>query len=161
MTGFKRTILLPTDFSDQAAKALVWAARWIIQHDDRVFLLHSLEDLHSSDATTDSSEAEALYQGAERKLNEWAKELRRQLHGKHAFIETKVAFGSAGVSTVQFASGLDKLDLVVLAMHGQTDLQSSVMGPVATYVTTFFTKRPVILVHDVSGDDQDLNDVSA
>ncbi|KAL2915259.1 Universal stress protein [Polyrhizophydium stewartii] len=152
MSAHKNTILLPTDFSDAAAKALVWAARFVIHHDDRVVLLHTLEDVHEDDGAALTPEATQLYQGAERKLNEWAKELRRQLHGKHAFIETKVGFGAAGVATVKAA---DKIapDMVLMAVHGQTGVASVEMGPVASYVCAYLKSCPVVLVRSAMAEE--------
>ncbi|KAH6569230.1 hypothetical protein BASA50_002853 [Batrachochytrium salamandrivorans] len=140
------TILMPTDFSDSAAKTLVWAAKYLVHHNDKVILLHAIEEMHVDDDMT-QPDKQVLYQGAERKLNEWAQELRRQLHGKHATIETKVAFGSAGVATVTKAAKI-KPDLVVVGIHGQTDTQSAVMGPVANYISTYLRGCPLFIVRD-------------
>ncbi|EGF82347.1 hypothetical protein BATDEDRAFT_22754 [Batrachochytrium dendrobatidis JAM81] len=144
------TILMPTDFSDSATKTFAWAAKFIVQNGDKVVLLHTLEELHADDNLATSANQQ-LYQGAERKLNEWADQLRLQLGGKTATIETKVSFGSAGVAVCQKAEKI-KADLVVVGMHGQTDQKSLVLGPVATYLSEYLTQCPLFIVKDKAVD---------
>ncbi|KAI8909242.1 hypothetical protein BC831DRAFT_439428 [Entophlyctis helioformis] len=88
-------------------------------------------------------------------LAEWSHELRRQLQGKHAVIDTKVTFGAPGAACVHVADAA-KVDMVVMAVHGQTDAHSLVMGPVSQFVSTFLKRCPVVLVRDGATENDDV-----
>ncbi|KAI8924782.1 hypothetical protein BC831DRAFT_436293 [Entophlyctis helioformis] len=114
--------------------------------------MHTIEELHADPQTP---EERSLYSGAEHKLAEWSHELRRQLQGKHAVIDTKVTFGAPGAACVHVADAA-KVDMVVMAVHGQTDAHSLVMGPVSQFVSTFLKRCPVVLVRDGATENDDV-----
>jgi nucleotide-binding universal stress UspA family protein len=129
-----RRILLPTDFSDHAGKALKYACAFTEQFDAELHLLHVLET-HVSTAPQFgmglalSTQIQESRQATEKALNElvvpdWAA-------GRNVVRATSE--GPAFVGIIRYAREND-IDMIVLGTHGRSGLPHMLMGSVAERV---------------------------
>jgi nucleotide-binding universal stress UspA family protein len=136
---FGKTILFPVDLSEVSPKIapyvkevaskfgaevhLVFVAR-ILEHFTSIYVPHP---------SVRSFEAE-IVKGAEKKLNEFAKD-----HFKDFSPKTKVILGDAAEEILKYVRS-EGIDLVIMGTHGRKGLEKIVFGSVAERV---LQKSPV------------------
>ena len=127
------SILVPTDFSDASAKALVYAAAFARQFGAKITLLHVVEPIATPDF--DSSfplalDNEAVDAHCKRRLESIAAE-----HGFDPAIIDKilVRHGRAFHAIATAAKSLN-IDLIIVSTHGYTGLKHAFMGSTAERV---------------------------
>lgn len=125
-------ILVPTDFSDNGRKALLYAAAFADQFGAAVELLHVLEPIPPG-AMLSYTSVEDLKAG----LRKTAAENLEQLHSiwhNYAFpVKRTVAEGHPFVEIVKHASE-GKADLIVIGTHGRGAIAHMLLGSVAENV---------------------------
>ncbi len=125
----RKTILVPTDFSDASAQALEYAADYARMMDAGLLIVH----VHAG-PNTDAGEG-MLYSGVE---FEDGNALTRRLESiKPQTADMPISHGllsgDAGQEILRVATE-QNVDLIVMATHGLTGLARTLMGSVAEYV---------------------------
>lgn len=146
MKTYKR-ILVPTDFSTFADKAIQEALTLARQFKAELYLLHVVDDIKQ--CAIDYCLTEGLLiqyrkssvDGANAKLQQ---EIERLGGGKDVKIITDVKVGTPYVEILQ-EEGEKKIDLIVIATHGKTGLLHKLMGGVAEHIARH-AKSSVMLV---------------
>ncbi|MBN2021399.1 MAG: universal stress protein [Pirellulales bacterium] len=122
----RRTVVVPFDFSEDAAKALA-TARELIGDPANLHVVHVLPILEAADPGViwEAIDDESRRQHADAALND---ELARLGHGDagHAVI----LFGDPGHEVVAYAEEVDA-GLIVVASHGKSALRRLLLGSVA------------------------------
>jgi nucleotide-binding universal stress UspA family protein len=129
-----KKILCPTDFSEASYKALTAANELALHCCAELYLVHifsSLEEVPPDFAGSGLSlwEIEELLKGsAENSLQEVAKKVSKELH-----VRQTVTLGEAADEIIRISRS-EKVDLIVMATHGQTGWRHLVFGSVAEKV---------------------------
>ena len=123
-----RRILVATDFSSQAKKALDWG-RYLAEHfPAKLVSLHVIEIFKLADVEYRISGSDPLGQLREQSQSSMA-ELRRLLPDS----ETHILEGSPRPLIVEFALESD-CQMIVMGTHGRSGLAQLFLGSVAEYV---------------------------
>ena len=142
---FKR-ILCPTDFSDPAAKALKVAAEMALDYSSELLVVNVVEPIPTVSAADTFplnylrqylSEAESV---SKKRLQELITKLVPAKIKVHPVILT----GQAALQIVDLADK-KKVDLIIIATHGQTGLKRFVFGSVTEKILRL-TSRPVLII---------------
>jgi universal stress protein A len=149
-----RTLLLPTDCSEPAARAVEYAARFMIGTGARLILLHVLELLARVPIVADDPDIwiraeviEEYYAGIERSIRERLAKTKEWLRAQAIDVETSIEnVGRSSVyeHIVQRARQEDA-DLIVMATHGYTGFRHFRLGSTAERVVQHAT-CPVLVV---------------
>ncbi len=140
-------ILVPTDFSDNAMKAAMYAAEIAKKSGATVFLLHVIEPVADT--------IREPFTFPEKYMDEVVAERMKLLDSTLGAIastypeikmETELSKGTVINSILDFADGL-QIDLIVMGTKGATGLKEIFMGSVATG-TIGRTKLPVLAIPD-------------
>ena len=133
MTIQVRTLLVPLDFSDQAAAILEWATHLAQEHGSRILLLHAyhlpvefqqLEGAYLPPDFWTNVKAEA-----EQSLQRYAE----QLGGQGLQVETLVREGYPASVIVEAAEN-EGVDMIVIGTHGHSGLKHMLLGSIAERV---------------------------
>ena len=139
----RKTVVVPFDFSDDAAKALETALE-MTSDTENIHVIHVLPILETTDPgmiweTVDDA------QRAEQARRAMAEDLKkRELEGDY---HLKVAFGDPGHSIVDYAHEVEA-GLVVVASHGMSRLRHLFIGSVAERVVRL-AHCPVLVLKTV------------
>jgi len=129
-----RKILVPTDFSDCAAKALDYALAFALQFDAGIVLLHMVEPpIYPENYYVPSPAPEDLSQTALKAAQERLNDLCRERIGRRVAVESTVRLGRAYFEITDSARALNA-DLIILATHGYTGLKHVLLGSTAERV---------------------------
>lgn len=125
-------VLVPIDFSEHSRAALRNAKLLAADYGAHITLLHVVEEVVYPDfyypvSATGTLQAESLREEAKRRLDQMQKEL-----GPDCTVH--VSIGRAAHEIAQFAEE-DRSDLIVIATHGLTGVESALLGSVAGRVT--------------------------
>ena len=125
-------ILVPIDFSEYSRVALDNAARLAADYGAHISLLHVVEEVVYPDfyypvSAAGTIQVETLREEAQRRLDEMRSRLGPDT-------TTHVSIGRAAQEIAQFATDHDT-DLIVIATHGLTGVESALLGSVAGRVT--------------------------
>jgi nucleotide-binding universal stress UspA family protein len=137
-------ILVPTDFSDSARKALRYAISLSGQTGSEIVLLHVVEPVPPPAEMIVAESVlwnNQLQEEATRQLARWKKDLGRKIRN-----QTVVRAGSAYREIVEAADELGA-DLIVLGTHGRTGLAHLLMGSTAERVVRH-ARCPVLVVRE-------------
>jgi nucleotide-binding universal stress UspA family protein len=129
-------ILVPTDFSDEAKRALYYAIEEAKQYQAKLSLLHVLHHQPNADVSyvREVPESRRGYE-VEGDSDEAALTHLRDLipPAFSGFWEVHVATGEPADAIVRLATDLG-VDLIVMGTHGRTGLQHVILGSVAEKV---------------------------
>lgn len=128
-----KRILVPTDFSESAARSLAVAADMATDYSAELLILHVVEPLPAAPPDPDFTIELAAYQDA---VNDNADEQLEKLKNgldPSLFIRTMVGHGNPAREIVRAAQE-EETDLIVIATHGLTGLKHLVFGSVAERV---------------------------
>ena len=122
-----RTILHPTDFSEQAQYALRLANFLARHHSARLILLHVAPPTHPAGMVPPGRNPKSYFVALRKKL--------RQLLSLDSGVESKVrtAEGEPGPEILRVAQEIG-CDLIVMGTHGRTGLKHLLIGSVAEEV---------------------------
>lgn len=137
-------ILVPTDFSDCAMKALLYALPLAKKHDAILTLLsvapippYAIGEVSAAECTPI-----CLHASAERELTSFA----REVVGEEVKVETMARIGSPAAEIIEAANILPA-DLIVIATHGRGGLKRVWLGSVAEQVIRH-SPCPVLVVRE-------------
>lgn len=140
-----KRILVPTDYSEDSAKALPYALSIHHRFDAKIFLLHVIEDLkgiagfYVPHVSTEILEKE-MEAEARRMLTAFG---RKYLKGFKDFEEILLR-GMPDEEIVKFAAS-NGIDMIVMSSHGRTGIDRWVLGSTVERVLKN-TPCPVLLV---------------
>ena len=140
-------ILVPTDFSTFADRAIEQAAALARQFHSELYLLHVVQDIQQCVADYCLTEEVVLQyrtqsiDGSKAKLQE---EIEKHAGGKDLKVVADVRIGTPYEEILKEEQE-KKIDLIVIATHGKTGLLHNLMGSVAERVSRG-AKSPVMLV---------------
>ena len=128
-----RRILVPIDFSENAASVLDWAAHLAKEHGSRILLLHvyhlPVEFQQLEGAYLPPDFWSTVKNEAEQQLGRFAEDLR----GRGLEVEALVREGYPATVIVEEAESLEA-DLVVIGTHGLSGLKHMLLGSIAERV---------------------------
>lgn len=138
-------ILVPTDFSDNALKAITYASEIAQKSDAAIFLLHVIEP--AIGMVMDSfAQSNLFMEDVVKERSEQLDLVRKTINENYPGIkvETEVASGTILHSILDFA-GAKEVDLIVMGTTGASGLKEMFMGSVAAGIISR-TKIPVLTV---------------
>jgi len=149
MTDAKKiqTIVVATDFSEDARAALDWALDVARDHGARIVLTHAaaLAAAAPPDVVpADDGWYRALEESAREELENWAGSVRSQ----KVTVETVLTYEPAAPSIVEVAESRHA-DLLVVGTRGLTGLKRLILGTVASRIVRRAT-CPVVTIHAAS-----------
>lgn len=124
-------ILLPTDFSDCAKHALMYALSFATEYDARLVILHVVPQLNLPPELETS--AAPLYEDMEKNAREKISRLVPKRFLEKIKVENVVVRGVPFLEIIKAAKKY-KADLITIATHGRTGLQHAIFGSVAENV---------------------------
>lgn len=130
-------ILVPTDFSAYADKALQEGIFLAKQFNAKLHLLHVVEDIQQCAADyclTEEFVRQFRTSGVENSQQKLKSELEKYPEAKEVQLLTNVRVGRPEEEILNEA-GEKKIDLIVIASHGKTGFLQHLMGSVAERVT--------------------------
>ena len=140
-TAMFQRILVPTDLTERATKALDLALTLAAPTGARVVLLHVIETVRGLEL----EEAKPFYQKLEQKAQRIMTAARHRLPKIHAEVLQEIVYGERAEEIVRFAA-VHKIDLIVLASH---KVAPSVKGRdwgTISYKVGILAQCPVLLV---------------
>ena len=142
---FKK-ILCPTDFSDPAAKALKVAAGMALDYSSELLVVNVVEPIPTVSAadTFPLNYLQQYLSEAESAAKKRLKELVTKVVPAEIKVRPLILTGQAAHQIVDLADK-KKVDLFVIATHGQTGLKRLVFGSVTEKILKL-TSRPVLII---------------
>lgn len=143
-----KNILVPTDFSDNAMKAVMYAAEIAKKNGAIVFLLHVIEPV-GINLKQHYTPFYNKYLDEAGNSGLWELDSTRKTVAStypEIKIETKVVEGAIANSIIEFAEG-NQIDLIVMGTKGANGMKEIFMGSVAAD-TIGGTKVPVLAIPD-------------
>ena len=134
-------ILVPTDLTERAAKALDLALALGVSAGSRVILLHVIEPVRGLEI----EEAKPFYQKLEEKAQRAMEEARLRLSKTQAEVVAEIVYGDRAEEIVRFAAA-HKVDLIVLASHKITPSIGGRDWGTISYKVGILAQCPVLLV---------------
>ncbi|WP_223034388.1 universal stress protein [Hanstruepera marina] len=145
-----KTILLPTDFSENSWRAIQYALQLFKSNDCKFYIMHVFEPQASAPSTgiTSKRAYQAIHDSRAKSSQEGLDKILQQVQDysnnpKHTF-ETKLAYGSLTNSVQGFADNND-IDLVVVGNKGASAIQKATFGSNAAQLILKLT-CPIIAV---------------
>lgn len=151
-----KTVLVPTDFSENSKKALIYAVRLAQRNDSSLILFHAVELLEfvqqwPPDVYAGSNEAEMrLFEDATRRCEESLLRLSRELQGSNVKIETLQRLGRPYEEIIKIARER-VVDLIIIGTHGFTGLKHFLLGSTTERVVRI-SPCPVLVVRQEEQD---------
>jgi len=133
-------ILVPTDLTERATRALDLALNLAAPGGARVVLLHVIETLRG----LEPEEAKPFYQKLEQNAQRIMTTTTQQLQKTHAEVVQEIVYGDRAVEIVRFAAA-HQIDLIVLASHKVTSGRDRDWGTIS-YKVGILAQCPVLLV---------------
>jgi nucleotide-binding universal stress UspA family protein len=142
---FKK-ILCPTDFSDPAGKALKVAASMAVDYSSELLVVNVVEPIPTVSAadTFPMTYLKQYLSEAESAAKSRLAELVKKVVPPGIKVRPLILTGQAALGIVNLADK-NKVDLIVIATHGQTGLKRLVFGSVTDRVIKL-TSRPVMII---------------
>ena len=151
-----KTVLVPTDFSENSKKALIYAVRLAQRNDSSLILFHAFElpefvRQRPPDFSGGFNEEEMkLFDDARRRCEERLVTLSRDLQGCNVKIETAHRLGTPYEEIIKIARERG-VDLIIIATHGYTGLEHFLLGSTTERVVRV-SPCPVLVVRQEEQD---------
>ena len=150
-----KTILVPTDFSENSKKALIYAVRLAQRNDSSLILFHAFvlpEFVHHlpKDFSSANETLRKLFDDARQRSEERLVKLSREVQGSTVKIATSQRLGTPYEEIVKVARE-SKADLIVIGTHGHTGLKHVLLGSTAERVVNV-SPCPVLVVRQEERD---------
>ncbi|WP_250435973.1 universal stress protein [Hanstruepera flava] len=149
-----KTILLPTDFSENAWSAIQYALQLFKNNDCKFYIMHVFEPQASAPSTgiTSKRAYQAIHESRAKSSQEGLDKVLQQVqeysnNPKHTF-ETKLAYGSL-ISSVQGFAEENDVELVVVGNKGASAIQKATFGSNAAQLILKLT-CPIIAVPETA-----------
>ncbi len=130
-----RTILVPTDFSEQFSLALNYAKELVKSHNDTE--LHIIHVIEHSVYPADLGITQASFIDLETEMNKKSKEqldlIKMELERDGIAPVVNISSGRASDKIIEYAA-LNKIDLICIATHGRSGLEHFLFGSTAEKV---------------------------
>jgi universal stress protein A len=145
-----KTVLVPTDFSENSKKALIYAVRLAQRNDSSLILFHAFElpefvRQRPPDFSGGFNEEQMkLFDDATRRCEESLVMLSRDLQGSNVKIETLQRLGTPYEEIIKVARERS-VDLIIVATHGYTGLKHFLLGSTTERVVRV-SPCPVLVV---------------
>ena len=140
-----RKILVPIDFSANAAQGLAYAKALATQFGSRLVLLHSIDlSYYSTNPEYILYDFPPLLEAAEKSAREQMLELIGHTDWEDLEVEHTLESGHAGEQVCRRARDLGA-DLIVTSTHGRTGLKRILLGSTAEYIVRH-ASCPVLVV---------------
>jgi universal stress protein A len=134
-------ILVPTDLTERAEKALDLALTLSAPDKSRVTLLHVIETFRG----LEFDEMKPFYQKFEKKAQDKMSAARARLRKTRTEVGQEIAYGDRAEEIVKFAS-VHKIDLIVLASHRVNPSAVGRDWGTISYKVGLLAQCPVLLV---------------
>jgi len=139
-----KKILVPTDFSDQAEKALKVAVQLAKKYNSEIHMLHMIElPMHQIIATSNFSELPEAVFFMKVAHNNFEKALDRD-YLEDVDIYENIKFNQASEGILE-ACEEDDIDLIVMGSHGASGIKEMFIGSTAERVVRT-AKKPVLVI---------------
>ena len=151
-----KTVLVPTDFSENSKKALIYAVRLAQRNDSSLILFHAFElpefvRQRPPDFSGGFNEEEMkLFDDARRRCEERLVTLSRDLQGCNVKIETAHRLGTPYEEIIKVARERGVV-LIIIATHGYTGLEHFLLGSTTERVVRV-SPCPVLVVRQEEQD---------
>lgn len=143
-----KRILWPTDFSDNAAKALPYVVDLAQKYGASVLALHVTEPVNRyevmADLTSSTSEVQRIYERAKQVSTERLYETCAEHLGQCMLMDKRIVTGDPAEEIIKAVEG-ENIDLVVMATQGHTGIKRWAFGSVAEKVAAN-SPAPVLTV---------------
>lgn len=126
-----KTILIPTDFSQTARNAFIYAVN-LFGIDKKYVLLNTYEEPYSTSASMISLQ-EILHESSLEGLNEELQALKREFKNEKLNIQLVSEYGST-VEGVEYTAKTHKADIIVMGTTGASGVKGVMIGSVASAV---------------------------
>jgi universal stress protein A len=136
-----KRIVVPTDFSDCAGKALEYAIDFARTWNAEVLLVHVVEPIRHTRFIADVSE---LLENRRAEAADQLEELQKQIKPRYRNCRSEVHFG-VPFEVIADVAAESKADLIIIATHGHTGLSHVFLGSVAERVVRV-ARCPVLTV---------------
>jgi nucleotide-binding universal stress UspA family protein len=151
-----KKLLVPTDFSENSKRALIYAVRLAQRNNSGLILFHVFESPEfvrqlPEDFSHDSNEElRKLYDAAKRRFEERLVTISRNVQGSNVKIETLQRLGTPYEEIVKVAKEKE-VDLIVIGPHGYTDAKHVMLGSTTQRVVNT-APCPVLVVRQEERD---------
>jgi universal stress protein A len=150
-----KKLLVPTDFSENSKKALVYAVRLAQRNNSSLILFHVFEPPEfvrqlPQDYSGSNEETRKQFDTAMRRSAERLETLSGAAKGSNIKIETSQRLGTPYEEIVKIAKERE-VDLIVIATHGYTGLKHFLLGSTAERVVRL-APCPVLVVRQKERD---------
>ena len=143
-----KSILAPTDFSNNSLKAIDFAAEIAIKFNAKLTLLHAyLPPIIMSEVPVIVAIPEEMKQNANEHLKKISANLNLR-HGNKLLIEIECLYGLPVDAIVSYAA-VNAIDLVVMGIQGEGFIQEKLIGSVTTDVIKK-SLIPVLSIHQAT-----------
>lgn len=145
-----KRIAVPTDFSDNAYNALLYATQLFASDRASIVLIHSFEDEFSrSTSRIDIGKSDDLYQEVEKRVSKSFATLKKNIQADTKGIDISFETLMTGLPLDRFINKLvkdERIDFVVMGTKGATGLQEVFMGSQTVRLIKKIQKAPVFAI---------------
>jgi universal stress protein A len=150
-----KKLLVPTDFSENSKKALVYAVRLAQRNNSSLILFHVFEMPEfvrqlPQDYSESNEETRKQFDTAMRRSAERLETLSRAVKGSNIESESSQRLGTPYEEIVKVAKEME-VDLIIIATHGYTGLKHFLLGSTAERVVRL-APCPVLVVREEERD---------
>lgn len=142
-----KRILVPTDFSETANRAVDQAVIFAVKYNAELVVLHA-RVLYQDDPTLISEKIEELKSTEEKVEQDLLEHMKKRTNNvQHPEIKHEIIRGYSAPSAILGYLNSNDFDLVVIGTHGRSGLEHFLIGSAAEKVVRY-AKCPVITVHN-------------
>lgn len=145
------TILVPTDFSENADRAFATAIQFARAFDAQIQLLH-VYDIPDTSTVYEVTFPTGIVDGVRKAASVSLEALKKQAKAEGIESFTELVFGSPSQAIVEYAKE-SKADLIVMGTRGNSLLKQLFLGSVAER-TLRLAPCPVLTVSSTNSDDE-------
>ncbi|MBE15590.1 MAG: universal stress protein [Dokdonia sp.] len=145
-----KRIAVPTDFSNNAYNALLYATKLLATESASIVLIHSFEDEFSrSTSRIDIGKSDDLYQKVEKRVQREFDILKKSIQADTSGMDISFETLMTGLPLDRFINKLvndERIDFVVMGTKGATGLQEVFMGSQTVRLIKKIKQAPVLAI---------------
>ena len=138
-----KTILVPTDFSSNAYKAISYACNMALKYKAKIILMNSFE-IPTSSSKVMINFTDLLEEDSKKGLDKELKKIRKENTFNAVNIELFSCFGSIS-NAIKKAGELYDIDLIVMGTTGESNISSRLFGSNTTNAIKS-SKQPILII---------------